>query len=296
MAITASLVKELRERTGAGMMECKKALEETNGDIEIAIENMRKSGQAKAAKKAGRIAADGVIKVAISADGKSAAMVEVNCETDFVAKDENFQSFADAIANRALNSDVADVEALVALPLHEGEATTIEEARQALISKIGENMTVRRMMRFSTAGVLSSYLHGNRIGVVVDTDQNADLGRDVAMHVAAVNPVCIDESGVPAELLEKERDIVVTQAQESGKPADIIEKMVEGRMRKYLAEITLVGQAFVKDPDTTVGKLLSSSGVTLNSFNRFEVGEGIEKKSENFRDEVMAQAAAARGE
>jgi elongation factor Ts len=296
MAITASLVKELRERTGAGMMECKKALEETNGDIEVAIENMRKSGQAKAAKKAGRIAADGVIKVAISADGKSAAMVEVNCETDFVAKDENFQSFADAIANRALNSDVADVEALVALPLHEGEATTIEEARQALISKIGENMTVRRMMRFSTAGVLSSYLHGNRIGVVVDTDQNADLGRDVAMHVAAVNPVCIDESGVPAELLEKERDIVVTQAQESGKPADIIEKMVEGRMRKYLAEITLVGQAFVKDPDTTVGKLLSSSGVTLNSFNRFEVGEGIEKKSENFRDEVMAQAAAARGE
>jgi elongation factor Ts len=286
MAITASLVKELRERTGAGMMECKKALEETNGDIEVAIENMRKSGQAKAAKKAGRIAAD----------GKSAAMVEVNCETDFVAKDENFQSFADAIANRALNSDVADVEALVALPLHEGEATTIEEARQALISKIGENMTVRRMMRFSTAGVLSSYLHGNRIGVVVDTDQNADLGRDVAMHVAAVNPVCIDESGVPAELLEKERDIVVTQAQESGKPADIIEKMVEGRMRKYLAEITLVGQAFVKDPDTTVGKLLSSSGVTLNSFNRFEVGEGIEKKTENFRDEVMAQAAAARGE
>jgi elongation factor Ts len=296
MAITASLVKELRERTGAGMMECKKALEETNGDIEVAIENMRKSGQAKAAKKAGRIAADGVIKVAISTDGKSAAMVEVNCETDFVAKDENFQSFADAIANRALNSDVADVEALVALPLHEGEATTIEEARQALISKIGENMTVRRMMRFSTSGVLSSYLHGNRIGVVVDTDQNADLGRDVAMHVAAVNPVCIDESGVPAELLEKERDIVVTQAQESGKPADIIEKMVEGRMRKYLAEITLVGQAFVKDPDTTVGKLLSSSGVTLNSFNRFEVGEGIEKKTENFRDEVMAQAAAARGE
>lgn len=296
MAITASLVKELRERTGAGMMECKKALEETNGDIEVAIENMRKSGQAKAAKKAGRIAADGVIKVAISADGKSAAMVEVNCETDFVAKDENFQSFADAIANRALNSDVADVEALVALPLHEGEATTIEEARQALISKIGENMTVRRMMRFSTSGVLSSYLHGNRIGVVVDTDQNDDLGRDLAMHVAAVNPVCIDESGVPAELLEKERDIVVTQAQESGKPADIIEKMVEGRMRKYLAEITLVGQAFVKDPDTTVGKLLSSSGVTLNSFNRFEVGEGIEKKSENFRDEVMAQAAAARGE
>lgn len=296
MAITAALVKELRERTGAGMMECKKALVETNGDIETAIENMRKSGQAKAAKKAGRTAADGVIVIKTSADGKNAVIVEVNCETDFVAKDENFQSFAEAVAERALNSDAADVDALMAMPLHEGEDTTIEEARQGLVSKIGENMNVRRFQRASTDGVLASYQHGVRIGVLVDIAGDAELGRDVAMHVAAANPVCIDESGVPAEMLEKEREIVVTQANESGKPENIIEKMVEGRMRKYLAEITLVGQAFVKDPDTTVGKLLDSNGAKLNGFIRFEVGEGIEKKVENFADEVAAQAAAARGE
>lgn len=296
MAITAALVKELRERTGAGMMECKKALVETDGDIETAIENMRKSGQAKAAKKAGRTAADGVIVIKTSADAKSGVMVEVNCETDFVAKDDNFQSFADAVADRVLNSDAADVEALMAMPLHEGEDTTIEEARQALVSKIGENMNVRRFERVSTDGVLAAYQHGVRIGVLVDIDGDAELGRDVAMHVAATNPVCVDEEGVPAEILAKERDIVETQAKESGKPDNIIEKMVEGRMRKYLAEITLVGQAFVKDPDTTVGKLLGGANARLNNFIRFEVGEGIEKKVENFADEVAAQAAAARGE
>ena len=296
MAITAALVKELRERTGAGMMECKKALVETDGDIETAIENMRKSGQAKAAKKAGRTAADGVIVIKTSADAKSGVMVEVNCETDFVAKDDNFQSFADAVADRVLNSDAADVEALMAMPLHEGEDTTIEEARQALVSKIGENMNVRRFERVSTDGVLAAYQHGVRIGVLVDIDGDAELGRDVAMHVAATNPVCVDEQGVPAEMLAKERDIVETQAKESGKPDNIIEKMVEGRMRKYLAEITLVGQAFVKDPDTTVGKLLGGANARLNNFIRFEVGEGIEKKVENFADEVAAQAAAARGE
>jgi elongation factor Ts len=296
MAITAALVKELRERTGAGMMECKKALVETNGDIETAIENMRKSGQAKAAKKAGRTAADGVIVIKTSADAKSGVIVEVNCETDFVAKDDNFQSFADAVADRVLNSDAADVEALMALPLHEGEDTTIEEARQALVSKIGENMNVRRFQRVSTDGVLASYQHGVRIGVVVDIDGDAELGRDVAMHVAAANPVCVDESGVPADMLAKEREIVETQAKESGKPDNIVEKMVEGRMRKYLSEITLVGQAFVKDPDTTVGKLLSGANAKVNNFIRFEVGEGIEKKVENFADEVAAQAAAARGE
>jgi len=296
MAITAALVKELRERTGAGMMECKKALVETDGDIEIAIENMRKSGQAKAAKKAGRTAADGVIVIKTSADAKSGVIVEVNCETDFVAKDDNFQSFADAVADRVLNSDAADVEALMAMPLHEGEDTTIEEARQALVSKIGENMNVRRFERVSTDGVLAAYQHGVRIGVLVDIDGDAELGRDVAMHVAATNPVCVDEQGVPAEMLAKERDIVETQAKESGKPDNIIEKMVEGRMRKYLAEITLVGQAFVKDPDTTVGKLLGGANARLNNFIRFEVGEGIEKKVENFADEVAAQAAAARGE
>ncbi len=296
MAITAALVKELRERTGAGMMECKKALVETNGDIEAAIENMRKSGQAKAAKKAGRTAAEGVIVIKTTPDNKRAAIVEVNCETDFVAKDDNFKSFADAVGERVLNSDADDVEALMALPLHEGEDTTIEEARQALVAKIGENMTVRRFARLSTDGVLASYSHGVRIGVVVDIDGDAELGRDIAMHVAASNPVCVDEADVPAEMLAKEREIVEAQARESGKPENIIEKMIEGRMRKYLGEITLKGQPFVKDPDTTVGKLLDSKGAKVNRFVRFEVGEGIEKKKEDFREEVMAQAQAARGE
>ncbi len=295
MAITASMVKELRERTGAGMMECKKALTEANGDIETAIENMRKSGQAKAAKKAGRTAADGVIVMA--QDGGDAVMVEVNCETDFVAKDENFKSFADAVAGRALGSDAADVDALMALPLHEGEDTTIEEARQALVSKIGENMNVRRFIRVKAQGTIASYSHGVRIGVLVDVSGGDEtLGRDLAMHIAASNPVCVDESQVPADMLAKEREITEAQARDSGKPDNIIEKMIEGRMRKYLGEITLVGQPFVKDPDTKVGKLLQANGAKVNSFTRFEVGEGIEKKAEDFRDEVMAQAAAARGE
>ncbi len=295
MAITASMVKELRERTGAGMMECKKALTEAGGDIETAIENMRKSGQAKAAKKAGRTAADGVIVIA--QDGAKAVMVEVNCETDFVAKDENFRSFSDAVAGRALNSGVADVEALMALPLHEGEDTTIEEARQALVSKIGENMTVRRFVRMDAKGAIASYLHGVRIGVLIDVSGGDEaLGRDLAMHIAASNPVCVEESQVPADMLAKEREITEAQARDSGKPDNIIEKMIEGRMRKYLGEITLVGQPFVKDPDTKVGKLLQTQGASINGFTRFEVGEGIEKKVEDFRDEVMAQAAAARGE
>jgi len=295
MAITASMVKELRERTGAGMMECKKALTEANGDIETAIENMRKSGQAKAAKKAGRTAADGVIVMA--QDGTRAVMVEVNCETDFVAKDENFKSFANAVAERALNNDAADVEALMALPLHEGEETTIEEARQALVSKIGENMNVRRFTRTDAQGAIASYSHGVRIGVLVDVSGGDEtLGRDLAMHIAASSPVCVDEAQVPADLLAKEREITEAQARDSGKPDNIIEKMIEGRMRKYLGEITLVGQPFVKDPDTKVSKLLQSKGATVNAFTRFEVGEGIEKKVEDFRDEVMAQAAAARGE
>ncbi len=290
MAITAALVKELRERTGAGMMECKKALVETDGDVELAIENMRKSGQAKAAKKAGRIAAEGVIVIQASDDGKKVAMAEVNCETDFVAKDDNFLSFANAVAERVLNSDVADVDALNALPLHEGEETTVEEARQALVSKIGENMNVRRFVRLESDGTIANYRHGVRIGVLVDlASGDADLGRDLAMHVAASNPVCVEEKDVPADLLAKEKEIISAQAKESGKPDNIIEKMVEGRIRKYLAEITLTGQPFVKDPDTTVGKLLESAGASVNQFIRFEVGEGIEKKQENFADEVMAQ-------
>ncbi|WP_293643986.1 translation elongation factor Ts [Thiolapillus sp.] len=290
MAITAALVKELRERTGAGMMECKKALVETDGDIELAIENMRKSGQAKAAKKAGRIAAEGVIVIQASDDGKKVAMAEVNCETDFVAKDENFLSFANAVAERVLNSDVADVEELNALPLHEGEDITVEEARQALVSKIGENMNVRRFIRLESDGQIASYRHGVRIGVLVDlSGGDEELGKDLAMHVAASNPVCVEEKDVPQDLLAKEKEIIEAQAKESGKPDNIIEKMVEGRIRKYLAEITLTGQAFVKDPDTTVGKLLDSTDATVNRFVRFEVGEGIEKKQENFAEEVMAQ-------
>ncbi len=290
MAITASLVKELRERTGAGMMECKKALTETDGDIDAAIELMRKSGAAKAEKKAGRTAAEGLIIIRHSDDNKNAVMVEVNCETDFVAKDDNFTTFADAVAERVLASDVADVEALMALPLHDGEETTIEEARQALVSKIGENMNVRRFVRMNANGVVSSYRHGVKIGVIVDlVDGNDELGKDVAMHVAATNPMCVSEEQVPQEAIDKEKEIFVAQAKESGKPDNIIEKMVTGRLKKYLAEITLVGQAFVKDPDQTVGKLLGSANASVASFVRFEVGEGIEKKKEDFAAEVMAQ-------
>ncbi|WP_428623272.1 translation elongation factor Ts [Sedimenticola sp.] len=291
MAITASLVKELRERTGSGMMECKKALVEADGDIDAAIENMRKSGQAKAAKKAGRTAADGLIVIQMTDDSKKGVMVEVNCETDFVAKDENFTSFANAVAQRALASDVASVDELLNAPLHDGEETTVNTAREALIVKIGENMNVRRFERFeSTSGRLSSYSHGARIGVIVDIEGgDDDLAKDIAMHVAASNPTCVSEEQVPAELVEKEREIFKVQALESGKPENIVDKIVEGRVRKYLSEITLLGQAFVKDPDITVEKLLAGAGAKVNSFKRFEVGEGIEKKQENFADEVMAQ-------
>lgn len=291
MAITASLVKELRERTGSGMMECKKALVETNGDIEAAIELMRKSGQAKAAKKAGRTAAEGVIVIKFSDDSKRAAMVEVNCETDFVAKDENFLSFANAVAERALNSEVDGVEALLEQPLHDGEETTINTAREALIVKIGENMNVRRFERFASEnGLLASYSHGARIGVVVDyTGGDENLGKDIAMHVAASNPVCVSEEQVPAEKVEKEREIFKAQALESGKPENIIDKIIGGQVQKFLAEITLVGQKFVKNPDQTVGQLLKESAASVNGFARFEVGEGIEKKQENFAEEVMAQ-------
>ena len=290
MAISASMVKELRERTGAGMMECKKALTETDGDMEAAIDLMRKSGAAKAEKKAGRTAAEGLIIIRQSDDNKQAVMVEINCETDFVAKDDNFTTFADAVADRILASDVADVEALMSLPLHDGEETTIEEARQALVSKIGENMNVRRFVRMNAEGQVGSYRHGVKIGVIVDlVGGDDDLGKDVAMHVAATNPMCVSEDQVPQEALDKEKEIFVAQAKESGKPDDIIEKMVTGRMKKYLAEITLVGQQFVKDPDQTVGKLLGSASASVASFTRFEVGEGIEKKQEDFAAEVMAQ-------
>jgi len=291
MSISASMVKELRDRTGAGMMECKKALVDAGGDMDLAAENLRKSGQAKADKKAGRVAADGRVVVA-DRDG-TAVIVEVNSETDFVAKDENFAAFADAVAAAALESGETDVEAFAAVKLADGRK--VEDARTELVAKIGENIGVRRIARIESGGVLAHYVHNGRVGAVVALDGGDDgLARDIAMHITASNPLCVDEAGVPAEALENERRILTEQAQDSGKPADIIEKMVDGRMRKYLQEITLVGQPFVKDPDVSVGKLLTGSGATVTSFVRFEVGEGIEKKQENFADEVMKQIEDAK--
>lgn len=288
MAITAAQVKELRERTGSGMMECKKALVEVDGDIEAAVEMMRKSGMAKADKKAGRVAAEGVVMVEIAADGKSAAMVEVNSETDFVSGGDDFKGFANEIAMQVLNGNPADIDALMGMTLASGKS--VEDTRKAMIAKIGENIQVRRFARFETGHQFGAYLHGSRIGVLVELKGGDDaLAKDIAMHIAASRPVCVEEKEVPQELLDKEKEIFVAQAQESGKPDNIIEKMVEGRMRKYLAEVTLVGQPFVKDPDVTVGKLLQEKGAEVIRFQRMEVGEGIEKKSENFADEVMAQ-------
>jgi len=291
MAITAALVKELRERTGAGMMECKKALVESKGDLEAAIEAMRKSGQAKAAKKAGRIAADGVVVVAVTEDVKAGVMVEVNCETDFVAKDGGFIDFVEKVAARALASAAADVEALEAESLEAGADTGIAQARANLVAKIGENIQLRRLVRFDDLkGKLYSYRHGVRIGVLVEiTGGNPTLGKDIAMHIAATNPLCVSADQVPAAVLEKEQEIFRAQALESGKPEKILEKIVAGRVRKYLEEVTLLGQAFVKDPDITMDKLLAQAGAKVVRFARFEVGEGIEKKQENFADEVMAQ-------
>lgn len=290
MEITAALVKELRERTGSGMMECKRALVENNGDIEAAVEGMRKAGLAKADKKAGRIAAEGLIVIESSADGKQAAMVEVNCETDFVAKGDDFKGFAQAVAQRILTSQANDVDALMALSFKEGEPD-INTVRQSLIAKLGENINVRRLVRYQAKdGVVGSYLHGTRIGVLVEM-QGGDtaLARDIAMHVAASRPVCVADADVPAELVAKEKEIFSAQAAESGKPAAIIEKMVEGRIKKFLAEVTLLGQAFVKNPDITVEKHLQDAKAKVTRFQRFEVGEGLEKKTENFAAEVMAQ-------
>ena len=284
-AVTAQMVKELRERTGSGMMECKKALVETGGDLDAAADLMRKQGLAKADKKAGRVAAEGTIVIAQSDDGRRAAMVEVNCETDFVATGADFRAFAEAVAAAALKHGAADVDAVAALPL---DGATVEETRRELIAKIGENISVRRLHVMTAQGDrIGTYLHGTRIGVLVDfTGGSDELARDVAMHVAASKPVCVGESDVPAELLAKEREIIAAQSQQEGKPANIIEKMVEGRLRKYLAEITLSGQPFVKDPDVVVGKLVADQKGKVNGFVRMEVGEGIEKKSEDFAEEV----------
>jgi elongation factor Ts len=289
MEITAGLVKELRERTGAGMMDCKKALQESGGDIEAAIEAMRKSGVAKAAKKAGRVAAEGVI--IHKGDAGSGVLVEVNSETDFVAKDANFVSFADAVAETACRGAPADVPGLSALKMHGGTGT-VEEMRQQLVAKLGENIGIRRFVRMDAdGGRLGAYVHAGRIGVLVRMTGGDDaLARDIAMHVAASRPVCVAESEVPADVLRQEREIFAAQAAETGKPPEIIEKMVQGRVAKFIKEITLLGQPFVKDPDTSVGKLLSARGAAVSRFERLEVGEGIEKKVDDFAAEVMAQA------
>jgi len=291
MQITAAMVKELRERTGSGMMECKRALQEVDGDLEAAIENMRKSGLAKADKKAGRTAAEGLVSIALSDDKKQAAIVEVNCETDFVSGGDEFKAFTAAVAKCILENSPADVEALGALTLDSGK--TIEVTRQDMVAKIGENIQVRRFERKSSDGAFGSYNHGIRMGVLVELNKDdQDLIKDLAMHIAASNPICINEAQVPEDMLAKEKAILVAQAKESGKPDEIIEKMIGGRIRKYLAEITLIGQPFVKDPDQTVEQLLKSKDADIISFTRFEVGEGIEKKVENFADEVMAQINA----
>ncbi|GMV69343.1 MAG: elongation factor Ts [Pseudomonadota bacterium] len=289
MSVTAAMVKELRERTGAGMMECKKALTETAGDLDQAIELMRKQGLAKADKKAGRVAAEGRVIVQRDAAGSAAIAIEVNCETDFVSGGDEFQSFAAQVAAAALAGAPVDVDALLALPLEGGQQ--IDERRRELVAKIGENIAVRRFERLARQGdVFGLYSHGSRIGVVVDLKGGDEaLARDVAMHIAASRPICISADEVPAELVAKEREIFEAQARESGKPEDIIQKMVDGRIRKYLNEVALVGQPFVKDADITVGQRLKQAGAEVMRFVRLEVGEGVEKKTENFAEEVMAQ-------
>ena len=290
--ITADLVKTLRERTGAAMMDCKRALVAAKGDIETAIEDMRKAGQAKADKKADRIAAEGVIATAVSSDGKSAVIVDINCETDFVARGDEFKQFADAVAQAALAHKVSDVQAINDIKLASGE--TVDETRRNLTAKLGENIQIRRIQLLTSDGVVGGYIHGGRIGVLVSlTTADAALAKDIAMHIAASNPLVVSADQVSADLIAKEKEIFMAQAASSGKPADIIEKMVGGRIKKYVDEVSLVGQAFVKDPDMTVGKLLSSKGAKVNSFVRFSVGEGIEKKVDNFVEEVMAQARGA---
>jgi elongation factor Ts len=287
--ITAAQVKELRERTSAGMMECKRALVETGGDLEAAIEHMRKTGLAKADKKAGRVAAEGMIVLALDGEGHGGALAEINSETDFVSRNDDFRAFADQVGEKVLHADPADLDALSASEL--GSGKSVDDVRRSLVAKIGENIGVRRFARFAASNsVIGGYLHGNRIGVLVELEGgDQELAKDVAMHIAASRPGYLNATEVPAEVLAKEREILTSQARDSGKSEDIIEKMVEGRLRKHLAEITLMGQPFVKDPEQTVGELLSARSATARRFIRMELGEGIERKSENFADEVMAQ-------
>ena len=288
-AITASMVKELRDRTGLAMMECKKALTEANGDIELAIDNLRKSGQAKAAKKAGNIAADGAIVIA--QEGNKALLLEVNCQTDFVAKDAGFTAFADQVAKLALANNTTDVAQISQLPYGNGQ--TVEEARVELVQKIGENIQVRRAEVIEGAN-LATYRHGIRIGVVVSYEAgNEATGKSVAMQVAAFNPLAVDEASVPADILAREKDIIEAKAKESGKPEAVVEKMITGGLQKYLNEVTLLSQPYVMDNDKKVGDVLKAEGMTVKAFKRLEVGEGIEKKQEDFAAEVAAAQAAA---
>ncbi|MDG1682678.1 MAG: translation elongation factor Ts [Luminiphilus sp.] len=282
--MSAALVKELRERTGLGLLECKKALADANGDVDAAIEALRKSSGMKAAKKAGRTAADGVVAIKASEDGAFATMVEVNSETDFVARDENFLAFVGAVVDKAMSQRITEVAALA--------ADDIEDARQALVQKIGENISVRRVVAHEVEdGVIGGYVHGNhRIAVLVSLKGGSeDLARDVAMHIAALNPQVVSPADMPEEVVAKEREIYAAQAADSGKPAEIVEKMIDGRIRKFLAENSLTEQAFVKDPDQTVGKLVSTADATVLSFTRFEVGEGIDVEKVDFAAEVAAQ-------
>ena len=288
-AITASMVAELRGKTDAPMMECKKALTETAGDLDQAIELMRKQGLAKADKKAGRVAAEGRVVVQRDATGSAAIAIEINCETDFVGGGDEFQTFANQVAEAALAAAPVDVDALLALSLPSG--ASVDERRREMVAKIGENIAVRRFEHLARQGdVFGLYSHGSRIGVVVDLKGGDEaLARDIAMHIAASRPLCISPDEVPAELVAKEREIFEAQARESGKSEEIIQKMVDGRVRKYLSEVALVGQPFVKDADLTVGQRLKQAGAQVMRFVRLEVGEGVEKKTENFAEEVMAQ-------
>jgi len=287
VVITASLVKELRERTGSGMMECKKALVECDGDIEAAAEFLRKSGAARADKKAGRVAADGAIKTILTGDSKTGVILEINSETDFVAKDENFQSFADVVLQTLLEQKPNSVADLYDLSLESGQS--VKQALHALIGKVGEKIDIRRFEIIESEQAVASYLHGNRIGVLVDSSAESDMARNVAMHIAAVSPQFIDETSVPTEFIEKEKGILIAQAEDSGKPPEIIEKMIQGRLKKFLAEVTLLEQPYIKDEDQTVGELLANAGASISGFVRYEVGEGIEKKVEDFATEVASQ-------
>lgn len=292
-AISASMVKELRELTGLGMMECKKALVETDGDMKAAEDLLRIKSGAKASKASGRVTAEGVVGVYISADGKNGALVEVNCETDFVAKNDDIVKFANDLAELAASKKITDAQVLSEAVFFNGEA--VDDSRKALIMKLGENISIRRCANHVTEGKLASYLHGSKIGVMIDYNNGDEtIGKDLAMHIAASKPMCVNKDQVSSEVLEHERQIFTAQAAESGKPDNIIEKMVEGRIIKFLAEVTLLGQPFVKDPDLTVEKLLAQKSASVNDFTMYVVGEGIEKKVENFADEVRAQMGQAK--